>query len=623
MEELKLIRREEILEGTLEVPMQIVNLVGFNYVNEIVELWDAMWHNYLSRKSTTSVPYWADKWSNQEKFGELTYHLSKSGWCTVVMDSSRNWGEISLNESKLLTYLSIEELTDVRRGFKGKKYMPRKSMKSKTIETSSLTKVNGKKMSTGITREGFALAGTSEFKYDVEAIKANRFVIEKNLVKSMEKLSIKLGKTYDEFNDDLHYAGICRDVLQMVIDNESEVYTTGINISDSRGRAISTVLKQVFNPIANKDARSCLSIVNGKEMTDRALQTVYLFIAELVGCELTTEENKAKDGFTYYQERKLLELDCFNEDDRKDWHENIWLTRLYDELDRYFEHTTNNRAGKFIWLVPVELDAGASIIEYSAVLTGHRPYMEATNLIGGTIQDPWSRGNISRLKYKLVATPRMYGSSASPQTLWSGNGQVGTPEEIKFMNKEVSTGFLSVANKFKDFIIKHNNMKVITDVEIFREKFKVHCNKFKSVGEYCQSYTAWDTSKNMFQTIHHTHTKRVPDLDAFKLYPVSLLTHNLDSQTEDKVCLDEMRSKNGWCIPIHDATLCSPVSGDKVRESYGRVLESIYENREAILMNFFKSIGIDMKVAMSDWLQVLRAIEPFEGTFKCGYMALK
>jgi len=106
-------------------------------------------------------------------------------------------------------------------------------------------------------------------------------------------------------------------------------------------------------------------------------EAVFLFIAELTG-EFKpgsgTVLDKIEKGQLGYINSTFHDLDLDNEEDRKDVHENIWLSRLYGELDRYFDiegveclkaaraltiDTEAYREDTYEWSVPIELDASA------------------------------------------------------------------------------------------------------------------------------------------------------------------------------------------------------------------------------------------------------------------------
>lgn len=109
------------------------------------------------------------------------------------------------------------------------------------------------------------------------------------------------------------------------------------------------------------------------------VEAVLLFVAELSSSFIPGSGNtddKIKAGAKSYVSSELHELDLSDEDDRKDLHENMWLERLYAELDVYFkipagiedntklrvlslDTTASYRKAGFKWSVPLELDASA------------------------------------------------------------------------------------------------------------------------------------------------------------------------------------------------------------------------------------------------------------------------
>lgn len=111
--------------------------------------------------------------------------------------------------------------------------------------------------------------------------------------------------------------------------------------------------------------------------TNKGAEAIFLFIAELNGFKKGTVQEKKDYGIECYLNRTLHDLDFDTEEDRKDAHENIWLERLYDELDKYYQLTNKTVSKKlalakgtvdellsnpredFYWAVPIEADASA------------------------------------------------------------------------------------------------------------------------------------------------------------------------------------------------------------------------------------------------------------------------
>lgn len=367
-------------------------------------------------------------------------------------------------------------------------------------------------------------------------------------------------------------------------------------------------------------------------------EAVFLFIAELTGSFKAGSGNTATKiacGQNDYVKNNLHDLNLDNEEDRKELHENMWLERLYDELDEYFRlpvsdslirhlsvHSVDTyRDESYQWSVPIELDASASMLQYEGILLGDKRLMEMTNVIGETLEDPWKLEGMSRQMLKKAATPMLYGSSQTCFELWQNNGIKYTAEDIERYTKEMIDGPFGVANLLKEFIINNASPKTDMKVEIWNEKFDVSCNRYRNIGEKTNAYKIWDSIDERYNIVMHTDTKKVPDLKQFKRYFMTLLVHNLDSQVANTV-IGKVMDKYGWGIPIHDAFLVSPAAATDVRKWYAEELTKIYNNRESILTKFFNSIGIT-SAAKKQWEDLQGKVVPFEGTFKASPMALK
>lgn len=364
---------------------------------------------------------------------------------------------------------------------------------------------------------------------------------------------------------------------------------------------------------------------------------IFLFIAELTGsfeAGTGTVDDKLKCGQQDYINQHLHDLDLTKEEDRKEVHQNVWLERLYNELDCYFELPKGNkvcralaldigayRTSSYQWSVPIELDASASVCQFLGVLLGDKRLMEMTNVIGDTLQDPWKLDGIPRSMLKTAATPMLYASSKSCSELWRDAKIDFTPEHVALYNKEMSEGAFGLANMFKEFLVNNCQPKPVMDVHVGSDEFTVYCNRFRNVGEKTKAYKIWDSVDERYNIVLHTDTKKVPDLEQFRRFWPTCLVHNLDSQVMNNV-VNKVMNKYGWGIPVHDAILISPAAADDVRQWYAEELEGIYENRSTILQNFFTSIGIT-GAAKAQWDKLKAKIVAFEGDFKVSAMALK
>jgi hypothetical protein len=149
--------------------------------------------------------------------------------------------------------------------------------------------------------------------------------------------------------------------------------------------------------------------------------------------------------------------------------------------------------------------------------------MEMTNVIGDTLQDPWNLKGMPRAMLKAAATPMLYGSSQSCFSLWQSSNMEYDKEQIMLYNQELSSGPLGLANMFKEFIINNCNPKAVMKVKIWNDEFEINCNRFRNVGDETKAYKIWDSKDGQYNTFTHTDTVRVPDLDQFRRYFVTLL----------------------------------------------------------------------------------------------------
>lgn len=371
--------------------------------------------------------------------------------------------------------------------------------------------------------------------------------------------------------------------------------------------------------------------------TAKGADAIFMFIAELNGYKIGTEASKLDYGRDCYLSSKLHDLDYSTEAGQSEAHENIWLQRLYNDLDCYygladkpiitpvlkaigFEVIAKRAVNNHKWTVPIELDASASMLQYIGALLGDERLLTMTNCYGTELSDPWAFDGMSRIMFKHAATPRLYGSSRACYELWDDWKHEYTLEQVQAFNQELATGPLGLADQFKEFIINNVKPTEHMTVSIGKETFSIECNRYRNVGEETISYDIYDTPTAAIRRMHHTRTRRVADLDQFRRYFVTLLIHNLDSQVADSI-MSKVMDKYGWGIDIHDAFLVNPEAADDVRTWYAQAITDIYDNRASILANYFQSIGIGAE-AQSNWERVKQMVKPVNG-FKCRKMALK
>ena len=163
------------------------------------------------------------------------------------------------------------------------------------------------------------------------------------------------------------------------------------------------------------------------------------------------------------------------------------------------------------------------MLQYEGLLTGDTRLLEMTNVIGDTLQDPWKLEGMPRLMLKKAATPMLYGSSQACHELWQDNNIPYTTDDIKRYGEEMANGAFGVANLLKEFIINNAQPKANMRVKIWNEEFDVSCNRYRNVGEKTKAYKIWDSIDKQYNTILHTDTKKIPDLERFRRYFITLL----------------------------------------------------------------------------------------------------
>lgn len=344
--------RAQILDGNLTLPnhQQFVDQFGQDG-NVAAKFFKSLWHAYLLNKGSVNLTYWAEQFGSVKNFNTVLKVMSDNKWIVSHSIPARRWAEAHLNEDKLLRYVTPDELAHVRAEKKFIKYQP-EYLRS---EINNLTRQNGKVMNTGLVRYGFQASGKTPFAYDLKYLTKYQDAIILNTIKGMTKVR----EFYPEMqSDEASYDAVSARIVEYLVQHP-EYYTMGSNYSDSRGRAIKEALSKVCNPIGYKDFRALLVIPEEyRELaTDKGVHAIYLFIAELFGVKHCTVDEKAEQGKQAYLARKLHELDLSDQDDRDELHENIWLERIYDELDQYFGAQLVGL--DHYWSVPIELDASA------------------------------------------------------------------------------------------------------------------------------------------------------------------------------------------------------------------------------------------------------------------------
>lgn len=243
--------REQLLEGKLQYPGLAMLVKYEEQAQDILAFWNAIWMNYL-RKQETNGLFWYDR-LGIKLFNELVRALAHHGWITSNCLAGRKWSSIELNTDKLLEFVTVDELQEIKMKYQYQKYL----LDCTEARASKLVKQNGKTKRTGLVRTGFRDAGNTQFGYDMAKLKQYERAVKLNLTKSMDKIR----QSYPEMQtDSASYDVVSCGIFDWHNDNADSVFTTGDNINDSRGRAISQGLKKVANPISSKDFRAALVI---------------------------------------------------------------------------------------------------------------------------------------------------------------------------------------------------------------------------------------------------------------------------------------------------------------------------------------------------------------------------
>ena len=486
-------RREEILNGILSFPTQIKELMEklTDQIELIEDFFECIWSDFLREKHTCTIT-WMAQFENPKVFNALTIHLSRAGWITSNVDS--NYAYINLNENKILKWVNKDELTEVRFKYKLNKYR----LKATKSYFTDKVKVNNVVKPTGLVRKGFKRAGNNRFKYDTEVMS-----------KYLQNIAVNVCKGLTDSTKDVTYEEVIQELLGYYSVSNRE-YTLGQNISDSRGRAIFQCLKKIFKPISSKDARALL-ICEPTYLSEAGMEAVFASITELFGYKAKTYEDKVNFGMKAYGENLMPEIDLINEPD--ELHRFIWIERLYNNLDSY---DGNN------WVVPIESDATASMLQFIGVLINNHDYMNKTNILGDTLEDVWTIDGLSRTHVKKSMTPVLYGSSAEPNELWDKNKLQYTQKQLNIIQEAVRNGIFSDASKFKEHIINNVVPKNLMYIEIWNDKFYIECNRFKWEATKLVTYPIYVSKTGTVKTVTR-EVNLVPDVNQFKRYFVTLL----------------------------------------------------------------------------------------------------
>lgn len=528
-------------------------------------------HRYTMQMGPTSLTYYMDKFTSNEEANAMLYKLHLEG--IIKTEVTHNYTSLEINEKWLLKHYTKDELVATITEAKVNHFSPIKAESKQAVGPADQVSLTSGIKQSGLVRYGFMQAGRHKFKYDIPMMRKYRRYIIKFSVKSMEKMEAKLHRSL-RLPEGYDYQSIIEDVINRIIIEGDIDYILGDLLLDSRGRAIYECLRNVFNPIANKMARA-LVIAPATSVTDEGLKNAYLCISEMLYGFNPNVNLKALKGLHASLNHEYADLDLTTEHGLDNMFENIWLERLYADIDAYRADNTHKVT------TPIEVDFGSSNLVIIGLLLGHSSYVDSSKYM-------WEIDGMSKNHVKFAQTPYVFGSSASIPHLWTKNKLTFTPEQVRIMRHEQVKGKFAIANEFKDIIIKHCNPKASVKLQVGRENFTVECNKTRNVGETPHNYIVLDTEADKFKVITHTLTHKVPDLQSFRRYFVTGLIHNVDSQILDNICL-----RMDWILPIHDAGIVTWEGGTQMRDLAFIEMNDLRDDGRSIVYNYLKSINLD------------------------------
>ena len=575
------------MELTLELP----DLDNYLESDEeiAIEMLNSLFYRITYNMGKTSLVFWLDKFSDHKQGNRMILALAESG--VINTSIKHNYAEIEMSKEWLLFNHTQEELDELITANRLNKYLPLRSDQKKPLIANQVKLVSGIKPN-GLTRPGFAKAGHHEFKYDTQMMTKYKPEIIQFSIKAMTKMEAKLHRSL-RIPEGYDYGSIIEQAIDIITAESNESYILGSLVLDSRGRAIYETLKTIFNPLSNKMARA-LVVTPPDIVTPDGLDNAYLCIAELRYGFTSNIIDKIQYGQQAYRTRSYHSLDLSTEKGIDDLFENIWLERLYNDIEAYEKDNTHKVT------TPLEVDFSASNMTIIGLLLGCNQYVNHTSYM-------WKVDGLSKQHVKFAQTPYVFGSTAPIKTLWTKNHLTFTPEQIDIMRYEQTKGRFAIANEFKDILVKHSHPTAISQFNIGEERFTVECNKSKNVGDTTKSYIVLDSKTKKFNLINHTHTHKVPDVKQFKRYCSSGIIHNRDSRLLDNVC-----QKMEWILPIHDAGIVTWSGATTMRNYAVKEMHHLYDNRKETVYNYLKSINVD-QAGMVRYAKLLSRIEEVNG----------
>jgi len=560
----------------------------------------ALDNSVVDNSYTIGLPHFSEK--NPQLVKDFTWLMAKLGFGTSKV--LRNFSNFTFNvklldEADILAYRARMKLDAMLMTHDDTEYSPTLVRRPSGVQNN------------GVPRPGMAASSKLPFEIDRKTLAKYRRPIKQNLVKSIRKGIERGNISAKYFTDDASYTEIIDLALDYYI-NTNRRYNSEGNVQDQRGRAVKRILKRIGNYIASKDFRALLVVPSEYAFHMKATDTeylneVYLFIAELTGhkCIGGVVADKIEAGRQAYLSRELPRLDLSTDHGRKDLHEYIWLNRIYTKLAQVFSRF--NTTG-VLWNIPIEIDHGMSMGQIEGALTNEKRLLEATSVIGSTLNDPWFIEGVPRLVAKM-STAIFYGSSASLKALAKHHDLHPTTNELKALTKELSQGKFAIMKQFKDLLIQNYNVHTpVVHIDTGVSLFQVEVNHFKPAGATTVVTEAWNGSK-----FKYSFTKKpilVPDYKRMKLFWATGLIHHLDSDLREYSLVEHVIKQKAWVLDIHDADLCLPNISASIKRTSAKRLKHYNTNRNLIMNSYMTSIGAVSPKANYQYIKLLKAVQP-------------
>jgi hypothetical protein len=248
--------RDFILNGELPLPSKDKFLAHFpeDFVSIMESMWHSLWVNYCAKTQGTSTIHWLEVVGTKHKRNYLSAlkGLQNAGW--IIINTRDNYSSAVLSESKLLEFVSAEELSQVRFEKRFIKYLPFASTSNQN--GLATVRVNGKATDRKLPRVGMEVGAKSVFSYDRNAMVRDYDLVRTECRKGIEKTLVKHPQMA---HDEANYGEVMDSILEYIATTNIEC-NMGTNHVDSRGRAIKTNLDKVMNPVGYKVARALLVI---------------------------------------------------------------------------------------------------------------------------------------------------------------------------------------------------------------------------------------------------------------------------------------------------------------------------------------------------------------------------